>query len=95
MLTGSKGLFCISTLFHSFVLSVYCYKIRKCKLRFCIFHRGFSGMQAVVFRTFLVRTVTENHTQIPNVTCDFPSDCQKPLSVRELFGFLALKRMKY
>ena len=39
---------------------------------FCIFHRGFSSMQAVVFRTFLVRTMTENHTQIPYLTCNFP-----------------------
>ena len=39
---------------------------------FCIFHRGFSGMQAVNFRTFLVRTMTENHTHIPYVTCNFP-----------------------
>jgi hypothetical protein len=36
-------------------------------LALCIFHRGFSGIQAVNFLTILVRIMTENHTQIPTV----------------------------
>ena len=78
MLTGSKGLFCISTLFRSFVLSVYCYKIRKCKLRMCIVHAGFRGFRAFVARKKSRCKLIRNRFVIPHDTIHEPLASIKP-----------------
>ena len=65
MLTGSKGLFCISTLFLSFVLSVYCQKIRKSKLKMSIVHKSFRDKRALSPASILEDNLISLKSAIP------------------------------